>query len=189
MTRIIAGTLASRRLITPRGVATRPTTDRVRESVFGQLVSWLGADTDQPLAGRCFLDLFAGSGAMGLEAYSRGASVTWVEQDPAVVRVIEQNRRALGVGGTVAAMAVSRFLARQSVQCDIVWMDPPYDHPNDEITRLAGAILDRGWLKPGGRLLVERSGHTSAIEFPDGFCNPGERRYGDTVVYQVERRA
>jgi 16S rRNA (guanine966-N2)-methyltransferase len=118
MSRIVAGRWASRRLVTPAGAATRPTADRVREAVFAHVAAALGR-TDRPAAeqldGLSFLDLFAGSGAVGLEAAARGAApVTWVERDAAACRVIERNRRDLGAEGWVVRQEVGAFLASTS---------------------------------------------------------------------------
>ena len=172
----------------PPGTDTRPTTDRVRESVFSLLASRLHvADRDpcEQLAGLSFLDLYAGSGAMGFEAYSRGAKVTWV--DKATARIIEKNKQTLGVQGLVMAVDVTRFLHQESGLSEIVWLDPPYTMKNPEIEKILGLLDSRQWIKSGGIALVERSGHTSTVEFPESFLNVGLRRYGDTVIYYAEK--
>ena len=187
MSRIITGTLASQRVISPPGVATRPTTDRVREAIFSVLASWYeGVDRDsgQQLEGVQFLDLYAGSGVVGLEAYSRGAAVTWV--DKATTSVIEKNLDRLHVRGTVKRMDVERFLHGRSTQFDIVWMDPPYENYNESIYRILTLLRDQKWLKIGGFVLIERSSHTSAVEFPESFISVGQRRYGGTIIYHAE---
>ena len=110
MNRIIAGQLASRRVLTASGLNTRPTTDRVREAVFsllGGLIGAVGVDVGRQLEGLRFLDLYAGSGGVGLEAHSRGAEVTWVDRKADTVRA---NLSALGVAGSVFSMNVERFL-------------------------------------------------------------------------------
>ena len=190
MSRIIAGKLASRRVATPTGDSTRPTTDRVRESVFAWLASKLRvADRDpgEQLAGFAFLDLYAGSGAMGFEAVSRGASVTWVENNPGAARVIRKNIDALKAAGALRIMDVARFLTTKPSPFDIVWMDPPYAVANEEIERVLGLLDGKGWVGPGGIVLAERAGRTSAIEFPESFLNVGRRQYGDTIVYSAEK--
>jgi len=182
--------LASRRVATPVGDSTRPTTDRVRESIFAFIVSFLemaDKDPSEQLAGLSFLDLYAGSGAVGLEAYSRGAQVTWVEKDRAAANVITKNCETLKVAGRVRIIDVARFLAGPGVPVDIVWMDPPYTVPSEEIERILGLIDSQGWVKDGGLILVERAGRTSAIEFPESFLNVGQRRYGDTTIYCAEK--
>ena len=190
MSRIIAGRLASRRLATVPGTATRPTTDRVRESVFAFLAARLGTAGDDParqLAGLRFLDLYGGSGAVGLEAASRGATVTWVEKQPAALAVIRANVAALGVTGTVVGADVHRFAQGTPRPYDIAWLDPPYDTPSGDLTRLIGVLDDRGWLAPGALVLVERAARASALEFPFSVLNVGERRSGDTVVVVGEK--
>ena len=190
MSRIIAGKLASRRVVTPPGDSTRPTTDRVRESVFAQIASRLGAadnDPSEQLAGLTFLDLYAGSGAVGLEASSRGAQVTWVENHSGAARVIRKNLDTLKVAGTVRIMDVARFLSSTPVPFDIVWMDPPYTVPTEEIEQIVGLIEEKNWVREGGLVLVERAGRTSTVEFPESFLNVGQRRYGDTIVYSAEK--
>jgi len=174
----------------PEGDTTRPTTDRVRESVFAQIASWLGVvdrDPADQLAGLSFLDLYAGSGAVGLEACSRGAEVTWVENNPIALRAIRKNLDILKVTGTVRIMDVARFLSTRPRLFDLVWMDPPYSVPNEEIDAILGMVDKKGWVSQGGLVLVERAGRTSAIEFPESFLNVGTRRYGDTIVYSAEK--
>src|SRR3954452_19852723 len=124
MTRIISGTAGGRRLSTPHGPATRPTTDRVREALFSSIESWCGS-----LQGLRFLDLYAGSGAVGLEAWSRGAGVvTLVESDRRTARLIEQNARVRGfVKVNALAAAVSLPLTNPpSAPYDVAFLDPPY---------------------------------------------------------------
>ena len=174
----------------PAGESTRPTTDRVRESVFAQIASRLGVvdrDPAEQLSGLAFLDLYAGSGAVGLEAYSRGANVTWVESHAGAARVITKNLDALKAAGSVRIMDVARFLATASVPFDIVWMDPPYTVANEEIEKILARLDENHWVSRGGIVLVERAGRTSAIEFPESFLNVGHRRYGDTIVYSAEK--
>src|SRR3954469_9188441 len=120
MSRIIGGVAGGRRLSMPKGQATRPTSDRVREGLF----SSLGGD----LSGRSFLDLYAGSGAVGLEAASRGAApVVLVERDDKAVRAARDNVAAIGLPDVVArADDVTRFLREPALPCDVVFLDPPY---------------------------------------------------------------
>src|SRR6188472_951973 len=129
MTRIIGGRVGGRRIATPRGVSTRPTSDRVREALFSVIESWCGS-----LSGLRFLDLYAGSGAVGLEAWSRGAGVvTLVEQDRRTASMISANARDLGFKRAhVVTAAVSGTLARPpSAPYDVAFLDPPYAHPDD----------------------------------------------------------
>ena len=186
MGRIIAGRLASRRIVYPSGGTTRPTTDRVRESVFSLIAAhFLTADRpgSEQLAGLRFLDLFAGSGAVGLEAFSRGATVTWVEKDPLTVRIIRGNLTELSAEGEVVRGDVNRFLSRSGDPYDIVWLDPPYETSPAEIGGLLDQLVANRWLRAGGVVLVERSRRTPGVEFPDGLVSADPRRYGDTTIY------
>lgn len=170
----------------PKTAHTRPTTDRVRESVFSWLASALGRGDQSgqnQLAGMTFLDLYAGSGGVGLEAISRGAQSTWVERDRPTARLIERNCRDLGVTGRVVASDVTTYLGGAAHAYSVVWMDPPYETSSDDIDMVVRLIDARGWLTDDGIVLVERSVHSSQVEFPESFLNNSSRRYGDTVVY------
>lgn len=123
---------------------------------------------------------------MGLEAYSRGAEVTWVERDPAVVKVIRHNLSHLGAQGRVHAMDVRRFLSGKPASYDIVWLDPPYEMASTTVEDFL-ALLDSGWLTESGIVLVERSSRSSEVEFPRGFRDVGQRRYGDTTIHHGKR--
>jgi 16S rRNA (guanine966-N2)-methyltransferase len=117
--RIVAGTRKGARIYAPRGRDTRPTSDRVREAIFAILGSVEGARV---------LDLFAGSGALGLEALSRGAAgVVFVESDPTAVKTIERNLEKLGLDGKIVRSGAERHLARTDERYDIVFVDPPYE--------------------------------------------------------------
>src|SRR5690349_24184329 len=130
MTRIIGGAAGGRRLQTPTGDATRPTSDRVREALFSALESQLGS-----LSGLRFLDLYAGSGAVGLEAGSRGAaSVTLVESDRRTAALIEDNARTVGIAAQVLAQPVARVLATSpAAPYDVVFADPPYPLSEEDL--------------------------------------------------------
>jgi 16S rRNA (guanine966-N2)-methyltransferase len=185
--RIVAGHLASRRLATPPGQGTRPTSQRVRESVFAQLAAWAGsgaAAAERQLAGLSFLDLFAGSGAVGLEAASRGAGpIAWVERDRAAAQLIERNRRQLGVAGTVLTTEVGRLLAAPARRSyDLVWLDPPYDLESELVDRLLDDLQSQAWLAPGGLAMVERSARRPEPIWGPDFTQRWVRHYGDTVV-------
>src|ERR687894_878266 len=155
MTRIIAGRAGGRRLETPKGAQTRPSSDRVREALFSAVESWCGS-----LQGLRFLDLYAGSGAVGLEAWSRGAGVvSLVESDRRTARLISDNARGLGFGkpDVVCAAVFSVLGHPPTAPYDVVYADPPY--PTEDAT-VAGdlALLHRnGWLVPGAVVGVERA--------------------------------
>ncbi|MCL1907349.1 MAG: 16S rRNA (guanine(966)-N(2))-methyltransferase RsmD [Propionibacteriaceae bacterium] len=189
MSRIIAGSLASRRFPTPKGSATRPTTDRVRESVFALLASLLGTanrEASAQLHGFSFLDLFAGSGAMGLEAISRGAEAVFVDRSTA--RLIRGNCASLGVQAQVFSRDVEAYLAGPSTGFHIIWMDPPYEYDTKKVEGFLNRIAAQGWLESHGLVLVERSKRSSAVEFPESFLNISSRLYGETVIYLAEMR-
>jgi 16S rRNA (guanine966-N2)-methyltransferase len=147
--RIIAGTWRGRTLEAPRGLATRPTADRLRESLFSMLASRLGTFED-----RCVADLFAGSGALGLEALSRGAaSATFVESDPAAAAVIRRNAEKFGA--TVQILGGSALALPRSEPFDLIFADPPYGPGSG--TAVVEAVTRAGWLAPGGWMSVETS--------------------------------
>ena len=179
MARIIGGVAGGRRLSMPRGQATRPTSDRVREGLF----SSLGGD----LTGRSFLDLYAGSGAVGLEAASRGATaVVLVERDARAVVVLRGNVQAIGLPGVVVrAEAVSRFLAEQPMAgFDVVFLDPPYVDPVGEVL---AAVVEGGWLATDGVVVVERASRDGAPDWPEGLVSDRSRRYGDSTLWYGRR--
>jgi 16S rRNA (guanine966-N2)-methyltransferase len=147
--RIIAGAWRGRSLEAPPGLATRPTADRVRETLFSMLASRLGSFVELRVA-----DLFAGSGALGLEALSRGAaSATFVEQDRAAIAVIRRN--AARLGAEVQLVAGSALALPRSAPFDLILADPPYAPGSG--TAVVGSVAAAGWLAPGGWMSVETS--------------------------------
>ncbi|HEY3018582.1 MAG TPA: 16S rRNA (guanine(966)-N(2))-methyltransferase RsmD [Solirubrobacteraceae bacterium] len=168
--RIVAGEWGGRRLVAPPGRATRPTSDRVREALF----SILG-----PLAGERVLDLFAGSGALGLEALSRGAArATLVERAPAALRALRANVEALGASADVVAADARTFLRsarEQGAEYDLVFLDPPYR----AATRLGRDLGLELVLADGARVVAE-SDRRSPLDL--GIPVTDERRYGDTLI-------
>jgi 16S rRNA (guanine966-N2)-methyltransferase len=167
--RVVAGRFGGRRLQAPRGRDTRPTADRVREALFSMLGDVTGARV---------LDLYAGSGALGIEAISRGAaSAVFVERDPQAVAVIERNLAALGVEADVVRQDVLRFLARADGPFELVFCDPPYD----SASRLAGPLAERlPALTPDHARIVTESDKRHPLELP--FPLLTERSYGDTRI-------
>jgi 16S rRNA (guanine966-N2)-methyltransferase len=184
MTRIIGGSAGGRRLRTPPGDATRPTSDRVREALFSALESALGT-----LAGRSFLDLYAGSGAVGLEAASRGAGpVLAVESDRRAARLVEANARDLGLTLDVRAHPVARVLdSAPPVEAgfDVVFADPPYPLANADLVAVLDSLMRNGWVRNGGTVVVERSTRTVEPAWPAGLVRFRERDYGETVLWYV----
>lgn len=183
MTRIIGGTVGGRRIATPRGTNTRPTSDRVREALFSAIESWCGS-----LSGLRFLDLYAGSGAVGLEAWSRGAGVvTLVEQDRRTAAMIHANARDLGFSrADIVTGSVSGTLARQpTAPYDVAFLDPPYALAEEDVVSDLVALRDRQWLVPGAMVVVERGSRGPEPEWPEGFSGSRQKKYGETVLWYV----
>jgi 16S rRNA (guanine966-N2)-methyltransferase len=183
MTRIIGGTAGGRRLKTPTGDATRPTSDRVREALFSALESQLGS-----LTGLRFLDLYAGSGAIGLEAMSRGAGVlTSVESDRRTARMVQENAKILGFRKVdVVAQPVVRVLGQDPrAPYDVVFADPPYAMDNAELEEALALLVAHQWVAPGSVLVVERSARSVEPAWPAGLVLERSKDYGETVLWYV----
>jgi len=181
MTRIIAGTAGGRRIKTPAGDGTRPTSDRVREALFSAIDSELGS-----IAGLRFLDVYAGSGAVGLEARSRGAGVvTLVEHDRRAAALIRENARTLGFTGIDVVVApVARAVSHPPrAPYDIAFLDPPYAVPVPDVQTVLGDLRDQGWLEPAALVVVERSGRGPELAWPAGFTGDRTRTYGETMLW------
>ena len=183
MTRIIAGTAKGRRLRTPPGDRTRPTSDRVREALFSAVESWAGS-----LQGLRVLDLYAGSGAVGLEAWSRGAeAVTFVESHAPTAAIIRGNARDLRLADPdVHAATVRQVLAREPApdpqhRFDLVFSDPPYDLGDDDLAADLDAL--QAWVAPDALVVVERSRRTGEPRWPSSFEPGRSKRYGETTLW------
>ncbi|MDP9181540.1 MAG: 16S rRNA (guanine(966)-N(2))-methyltransferase RsmD [Actinomycetota bacterium] len=173
MTRVIAGTHKGRRLAVPAGTATRPTSDRAREGLFSSLLSLLDVE------GARVLDLYAGSGALGLEALSRGAfRATLVEQDPAAAAVVRANLAALALEADVVEADVEVFLRRSPERVDLALLDPPYEVAVEPVLEL---LLP--WLAPEAIVVVERRTRGQAPLPPDGLTLRRDRRYGEATLW------
>lgn len=162
---------------------TRPTTDRVRESLFNLLTARL------ELSGLAVLDLYAGSGALGLEAISRGAaSAVFVESDQRAASVIDKNIAALGVpGATVRRGTVATVVASGAAQpVDLVLADPPYNVDAGELEAVLAALTRGGWASTGTVAVVERPTSGSSLTWPDGWEVWPSRTYGDTRLELAE---
>ncbi len=147
--RIIAGEWRGRSLVAPAGPSTRPTADRTRETLFSMLASRLGGFDGLRVA-----DLYAGSGALGLEALSRGAaSVTFVEWDRAATQAIERNIASLGAGDRTRIIAGTAASLPRGEPFDLILADPPYGAGSGDA--VVGAVAAAGWLAPGGWLGIE----------------------------------
>ncbi|MGV0813959.1 16S rRNA (guanine(966)-N(2))-methyltransferase RsmD [Mycolicibacterium boenickei] len=182
MTRIIAGVLGGRRIAVPRS-GTRPTSDRVREAVFNALTARLD------FTGLSVLDLYAGSGALGLEALSRGASsALFVEADHRAAAVIADNIAALGVrAATVRRGSVDMVLTGGTTRpVDLVFADPPYDLDDAAVDAMLTALVEAGWVRSGTLVLVERRSSSRPVQWPAGWDVLSARRYGDTRVELAE---
>lgn len=190
MTRIIAGVARGRRLHVPKG-GTRPTSDRAREGVFSALDDLLG------LAGRTVVDLYAGTGALGLEALSRGAvRVDLVESVPSALTVLRENVKAVGLPGAhVHAMTVARWVRKNAADAtgeerksgpppaEILLLDPPYARGQEEVQAVLLAMAAASAVAPGCVVAVERSARGGQFDWPTGFTADRDRRYGEATVW------
>ena len=179
--RIIAGEWRGRQVIAPEGRATRPTSDRAREGMFSMLASRIGS-----FEGLRVADLFAGTGALGLEALSRGAAhCTFVDNDREAVASIRRNLETFGASARADVRAQGvEHVAPPPRPCDLVFLDPPYraDLAGMALARLA----DPAWLAPGGLVSVETAG---GLPLPAGFDREAERRFGKAHIHLLRRRA
>jgi len=191
VTRIIAGRAGGRRLETPDGDRTRPTSDRVREALFSAIESRVGS-----LHGLRVLDLYAGSGAIGLEAWSRGAeAVTLVESDRRTADLIRRNAGAVGceIADIRAVTVASALATAPAASYDIVFSDPPYPLTDDELAHDLELLADHGWLAPDALLVVERGSRSPEPAWPAGIePRTGKRRmrkYGETTLWYATAAA
>lgn len=187
VTRIVAGRWGGRRLATPVGGRTRPTSDRVREALFNTI----GALTE--LAGARFADLYAGSGAVGLEALSRGAAhVLLVESDRRAGQAARENLSRLGTGSAVQ-LVVARVPgvlaggAGPDGPYDVVFADPPYALPERDLTAMQQALLAGGWLASEALLVIERASRSSPVQWVTPVTEIRVRRYGETTLWYGRR--
>lgn len=177
MTRIIAGDHGGRRIAVP-AKGTRPTTDRVREAVFSRLAS------EDRLRGAVVLDAFAGSGALGIEALSRGAaSSTFVESAAWAAAVIRDNLNDLGLApsATLVRQKVLPWLRRTEASFTLALLDPPYDLPLAELDATLAALAPR--LDPGAVVVLEWSSRSEEPSWTDDVAPAAVKRYGETTVY------
>jgi 16S rRNA (guanine966-N2)-methyltransferase len=181
MTRIIGGNAGGRRITAPAGHHTRPTTDRVREALFSSIEAWCGS-----LQGLRFLDLYAGSGAVGLEAWSRGAGVvTLVESDRRTARLIAENAKVLGFArADVVARSVMATLSRPpGAPYDVAFLDPPYPLDEAAVGGDLALLSEQRWLVPGAMVVVERSSRSPQPSWPHGIGVQRSKRYGETTLW------
>ena len=184
--RIIAGVAKGRNLAAVAG-ATRPTSDRAREALFSTLLSEFGEFENLK-----FLDLFAGSAAVALEALSRGATLVHaVEKDDAAQRTIRANQEIVEKANPVGkfhlyAMHAQKFLAKSENQYDIIFMDPPYDFSDQAVHELLGLILKNNFIRKGGVIVIERATKGSYLNWPEPLKALRTKEYGLATLYYGE---
>ncbi|MCW2818696.1 MAG: putative methyltransferase [Marmoricola sp.] len=181
MTRIIGGVAGGRRIKAPTGTSTRPTSDRVREALFSAVDAALGS-----LHGLRFLDVYAGSGAVGLEARSRGAGVvTLVEHDRRTAATIRDNVATLGFSHVDVVLAsAARALERTPpAPYDVVFLDPPYAVAAEDVEATLVALREGGWLAHEALVVVERSTRGGDLAWPPGFVGDRRKKYGETTLW------
>ena len=195
MSRIIAGSVGGRRISMPPGAGTRPTTDRVREAIFSAVAAWAAtaaAPSDETLAGLGFCDLYAGSGAVGLEAASRGAApVLLVENDRRTAQHIRRSAQGLGLDVTIQVGDVPSLLHRSApAGFDIVFADPPYEQETSTVSAQLADLVDHGWVSRPGLVILERSRRSAPPDWPVAVTETWVRAYGETTVYfgSMERK-
>ncbi|HLR96353.1 MAG TPA: pantetheine-phosphate adenylyltransferase [Jiangellaceae bacterium] len=180
MSRIISGAARGRRLAIPTGSQTRPTSERVREALFSSVEAALDG-----LTGRVVLDLYAGSGALGLEALSRGAErVLLVESSPKAAHLVRANIDSVGLAGASLRRAGVTTALREPPErpADLVLIDPPYSAPEPELTGVLTSLL-HGWLHPDSIVVIERSSRSPEPTWPPGMTPTRRRAYGETVLW------
>lgn len=179
--RIVAGSLRGRRIAAPQGETTRPTTDRVRESLFSSLVSLAGPD----LGGGPVLDAFAGSGALGLEALSRGAGpLTLVEKDRRAVSTLRENVRALGVESHCTVRHADVFALAERYPgpaFSLILLDPPYTLDPARVARVLAQLGDGERVQTDALVTWEHAADAT-VSWPDGFVPVSSKRYGTTAI-------
>jgi 16S rRNA (guanine966-N2)-methyltransferase len=184
VTRIVGGTARGRRLVVP-GRGTRPTSERAREALFNTL------STELDLDGAHVLDLFAGSGAVGLEALSRGArAAVFVESDRRAAVTLQDNIAALGFAHAVVHRCTAdTYLAAVGADepFDFVFADPPYALPGNVVARLLSTLSDERWLASGGVVVLERSARDPEPEWPSEIKAIKQRRYGEGCLWYGRR--
>lgn len=177
--RIVGGVAKGRRLVVP-AKGTRPTSERAREALFNSLRSLLDVE------GARVLDLFAGSGAVGLEALSRGAAAaTFVESDRTAVAILRRNVATVGLpGASVLARPAASVLAVESeTPYDLVFADPPYAMSDADLSVLLRRLADGRWLAEDAVVIVERSARDEPLAWPDGVAPVMNRRYGEGQLW------
>ncbi len=178
--RIIAGSAKGRRIGAPEGKSTRPTSDRAREALFSALNSQL-----KSWAGRSFLDLYAGSGAVGLEAASRGAArVVLVESDAKALSCIRSNMDVLAIPNVeLFSATVDRYVQEKRQGFDVIFADPPFELPTPTLLKVLADLVTCGALSAGTVVVLERSTRDQPWIWPDGITSLRERHYGESTLW------
>lgn len=185
--RIIAGSAKGRKLLSPEGTAARPTSDRAREALFSSLESEYG-----DIRGIRFLDLFSGSGAVSAEALSRGAkSIVAVESDRTALAIARSNIEMVAAlteaeEATVVDSDVSDYALRTSNPFDVIFLDPPYTYPDQEIVRLLERLHESGFMVSQTLVVIERASRSDAFPWPERMRQVKERRYGNAAIFYGE---
>ncbi|MFB7514253.1 16S rRNA (guanine(966)-N(2))-methyltransferase RsmD [Streptomyces sp. NPDC056144] len=181
MTRVIAGTAGGRRLAVPPGNGTRPTSDRAREGLFSTWEAFHGLD------GARVADLYAGSGAVGLEALSRGAAhALLVEAEPRAAKTIRDNMTSLGLPGAELRSGKAEQIVTGPAPADpydLVFLDPPYAVSDDDLREILLTLRTGGWLSEDALVTVERSTRGGEFGWPEGFAPLRSRRYGEGTFW------
>ena len=172
----------------PPGDRTRPTTDRVREALFSAIAAWAGtaaAPAEHSLVGLAVCDLYAGSGAVGLEAASRGANpVLLVERDPRTAQLAKDNAKALGLVVDVVISSVEQLLRRPPARdFDVVFADPPYELETSTVSAQLSELMANRWVGPDSLIVVERSRRTPDLVWPEVAAKRWTRVYGETTLH------
>jgi 16S rRNA (guanine966-N2)-methyltransferase len=188
MSRIIAGSRRGRRITMPSGNRTRPTSDRVREALFSAIAAWAGTSSEpaeRSLVGMAFCDLYAGSGAVGLEAASRGAApVLLVERDSRTAQLSRKNAEALGLSVEISTTSVEQLLRRRPAEVyDVVFADPPYEFDTSIVSTQLEQLVVNQWVGAGSLIVVERSQHSPELVWPATAAKRWSRAYGETILY------
>jgi 16S rRNA (guanine966-N2)-methyltransferase len=188
--RIIAG-VAKGRTLSSVATATRPTSDRAREALFSTLTSEFG-----DFLGLHVLDLFAGTGAIGLEALSRGASIVHaVEKDENACKSISANSSSVEKAQTpgkfhLFSMSAQKFVENQpEIKYHFIYIDPPYDYPDEELTTLLAKLVENGFLAQECFIAVERATKTNSVQWPHGYEPVREKTYGQATIYYANAGA
>ena len=176
--RVIAGSAKGRRLSSPRGLATRPMTSRAREALFSSL--------GDAIVGARVLDLFAGSGALGIEALSRGAAAaTFVERGRPALRSLHANLAATGFTGEVIAADVTAVISRLGGPFDLVFLDPPFTMGPDAVAALLDDLVPV--TAQAASVVLHRRAGEPPVPTPPQLAAHGDRRYGDSVLWRYTR--